>query len=268
MTPNKALRRLQILGKACVKMGIKPAFCWVGTIGREQLGIRTPTTWTTHPRAACHPVTMRLRGSSDVNVFSEVFIEEQYGCFNGTDRVNLVIDLGANVGYSSAYFLTAFPGCRVVAVEPDDGNVRMCKVNLAAYGDRAVVLQGAAWSEDTKLTTVRGEFGDGRDWATQVRDLGSRDGDVSGWTVASILHMAGGQTVDILKIDIERAELAVFSGDTSWLRHVRNICIELHGSDCEAVFSKALADFDFDSARSGELTVCRNLRPHFAGAGG
>ena len=75
----------------------------------------------------------------------------------------------------------------------------------------------------------RGSFGDGRDWAIQVaetRDGGA--GDVEAWDVGSLIDMAGGTVVDLLKIDIERAEIAVF-GDTakSWLPRIRNICIEL-----------------------------------------
>jgi len=51
-------------------------------------------------------------------------------------------------------------------------------------------------------------------------------------------------------------------GDTarSWLPRVRNICIELHGQDCQEVFFHALKDFDYELGHSGELTVCRNLR--------
>jgi hypothetical protein len=68
--------------------------------------------------------------------------------------------------------------------------------------------------------------------------------------------------VDLLKVDIERAELSVFwRSAASWLHKVRNICIELHGKDCEDVFFDALKDFDYELGRSGELTICRNLRP-------
>jgi FkbM family methyltransferase len=123
-------------------------------------------------------------------------------------------------------------------------------------------LHGAAWSERGRLELSKGAFGDGRDWAIQVAEtrVGGA-GDVEAWDVGSLIDMAGGTVVDLLKVDIERAEIAVF-GDTSktWLPRVRNICIELHGPDCEEAFFSALADFDYELEHSGEVTICRNLR--------
>jgi hypothetical protein len=77
----------------------------------------------------------------------------------------------------------------------------------------------------------------------------------------SLIAIAGGTTIDLLKIDIEGAELVLF-GDTAkqWLPQVRNICIELHGADCEEAFFNALADFEYELEYSGELTICRDLR--------
>jgi hypothetical protein len=68
--------------------------------------------------------------------------------------------------------------------------------------------------------------------------------------------------VDLLKVDIERSEIELFAKNTdSWLPRVKNICIELHGPDCEAAFFSALAPYDFEVSHSGELTICRDLRP-------
>jgi hypothetical protein len=82
-----------------------------------------------------------------------------------------------------------------------------------------------------------------------------------------LLSLAGATCIDLLKIDIERSEIEVFnSGASAWLDKVRNICIELHGPDCERAFLNALADFDYDVTASGELTICRNLRRRTAAA--
>jgi hypothetical protein len=84
---------------------------------------------------------------------------------------------------------------------------------------------------------------------------------VEGYDIPSLLEMTGGEPIDLLKIDIERSELEIFGEDCSgWLPAVRNICIELHGEDCERVFLRALQEFDYERGASGELTICRNLR--------
>ena len=77
----------------------------------------------------------------------------------------------------------------------------------------------------------------------------------------SLLDMVTAESVDLLKVDIEGAEKAVFdSGAIRWLHRIRNICIELHGPHCKAAFFRALEGFDYDLSHSCELTICRNLR--------
>ncbi len=223
-----------------------------------------PATWRVRPRQVLHPIVARLRGSSDMETFDQIFLEEEYSCLRKLDEPSIVLDLGANVGFSSAYFLSIFPRARILAVEPDERNVAMCKLNLSPYGDRAQLLHGAVWSRPATLQVVTGAYGDGREWATQVVEVNGEErssATVHAWDVGSLIDMTGSSTVDLLKIDIERAEMSVFGESAcSWLTRVRNLCIELHGKDCEAVFFAALKDFDYELEHSGELTICRNLR--------
>jgi FkbM family methyltransferase len=228
------------------------------------LGLPEPPVWRVRPRQVAHPLKARLHGSSDMQVFDQIFIFQEYSCLRELNPT-LVLDLGANVGFSTAYFLNIFPKARVVAVEPDERNFAVCESNLAPYGDRVLLLHGAVWSRTARLRLLKGAFGDGREWATQVvADSPAEEGtsaDVQAWDVLSLIDMSGGNTVDLLKVDIERAELSVFGESAGfWLPKVRNICIELHGSDCEEVFFAALKDFDYELGHAGELTICRNLR--------
>ncbi len=230
---------------------------------RKKLGVRQPATWRVHPQQVQHSLTARLGNSSDMSVFDQIFINEEYACLRGLKDPLLLVDLGANVGFSSAYFLSLFPKSRVVAVEPDDRNIAICRTNLSPYGRRVLLLHGAVWSTTTRLCLSRGTFGDGREWATQVCEP-IRVGmvaEIDAWDVASLIEMAGGGTVDLLKVDIEGAELSVFGKfANAWLPQVRNICIELHGRDCEQAFFAALAGYCYELEHSGELTICRNLR--------
>jgi FkbM family methyltransferase len=233
-----------------------------------KLGFPEPAVWRLRPRQVAHRLEARLRGSSDMNVFNQIFMFEEYACLKELPEPSLVLDLGANVGFSSAYFLNVFPAARVVAVEPDERNMAVCKANLAPYGDRVLLLHGAVWSRPKMLRLLQGAYGDGREWTTQVDELIDSEGahgGIQAWDVGSLIDMSGASSVDLLKVDIERAELSVF-GDSAgtWLPRVRNICIELHGKDCEEVFFAALADFDYELEHSGELTICRDLRPRKA----
>jgi FkbM family methyltransferase len=200
-----------------------------------------------------------------MEVFDQIFLLEEYSCLRDLKEPSLVLDLGADVGFSTAYFLSAFPKARIVAVEPDERNWAICKANLSPYGDRVLLLHGAVWSRPGRLRLLQGIYADGREWATQVDEPIEEERSslgVQAWDVGSLIDMSGVGTVDLLKVDIERAELTVFGKSAgSWLHRVRNICIELHGKDCEEVFFAALKDFNYELGYSGELTICRNLRP-------
>ncbi len=215
-----------------------------------------PKRWSGRPRQLEHDVTLRLRGSSDLYAFNQIFVAEEYACLQEITGVAVVLDLGANIGLSAACFLNYFPGSRVIAVEPDERNVEMCRLNLSRYGERVMLLHGAAWSECGRMSLSRGTFRDGLEWSTQVT---SDAGEVEAWDMSALIAIAGAP-IDLLKVDIERAELEVFSGDVGWLDSVKNICIELHGDDCRDVFFRALADYGYDPTQSGELTIFRNLR--------
>ena len=238
---------------------------WAALRFTAKLGLPEPAVWRVRPRQVFHPLQARLRGSSDSEVFDQIFNFEEYSCLRELNEPSLVLDLGANVGFSAAYFLSVFPKARIVAVEPDERNLAICKANLSPYGDRVLLLHGAVWSRTATLRLLRGTFRDGREWTTQVGELSEEERTsvgVQAWDVGSLIDMSGGSTVDLLKVDIERAELSVFGESaSSWLHRVRNICIELHGKDCEEVFFAALKDFDYELGHSGELTICRNLRP-------
>ena len=248
--------------------GWRATLTWVGYRTTIALGFPAPKTLKIRPRQVNNAVVVRLAGSSDLQVFEQIFQFDEYACIRNIPPPSFIVDLGANAGYASAYFLSCFPTATVLAVEPDPTNVELCRANLCSYGNRAMVVHGAVWSKRSRLMVSR-ENGDGREWATKVMEseAGKSDITVEAWDVPGLLAMADQTHIDLLKVDIERSELEVFGAtSSSWLSNVRNICIELHGADCSEVFFRALHDFDYDMARSGELTLCLNLRPKTRGA--
>src|SRR5262245_452689 len=80
---------------------------------------RAPYRLTT--KTAAFPLWCRP-GTSDETVFWQVFVDLQYAALVPRAAPRLILDCGANVGYTASYFLTRFPSARVFAVEPDPGN--------------------------------------------------------------------------------------------------------------------------------------------------
>jgi FkbM family methyltransferase len=213
--------------------------------------------YTLRSKYAAHLLWVRPR-TSDAKVFGQIFVERQYACLDHVRDARVIVDCGANVGYSSAYFLTRFPRARVIALEPDADNADACERNLASYGARATVLRSALWSHCTTLhLDLVG--GVGSEWGRRVREGGSN---VTAIDMLTVLRTAGVDRIDILKIDIEGAEAAVFAGAIPWLRQVSSLVIELHGPACARLVTEALQREQFRLSHSGELTIAQRGLTH------
>jgi FkbM family methyltransferase len=238
------------------------------------LGLRRDSEHWVRPHEVLHPLRVCLRpDSSDIECYHQIFIEREYSCLDDLTDVRLVIDCGANVGYSSAYFLSRFPGCQVVAVEPDPANFAVLQRNLAAYGQRVSLVRAGVWSHKARLVMSQERYRDGREWSKQVRPCGpSEEPDFEGIDVGSLLASSGHDRISLLKMDVEGAEAVIFAENFEpWLQKVDAIAIELHpdsifGKGPEVFFS-AIQGRGFQVSRRGELTICRRQAPAASAAG-
>jgi FkbM family methyltransferase len=241
----RTLRRLQ------KSLGIYQGMKWRIIRGLDSRGLLKGTR-RMQPLGWAHPVELRMR-TSDASVFQGIVVGNIFGSADSLDDVKTVIDLGANVGVSSAFFLSRWPSARLVAVEPDPGTYEVLRSNLSLY--EAQCVQGAAWSRHTALALSRA-FGDGREWATVALEGA---GEVRAYTMDELISMVG--VVDFLKINIEGGEKAIFDGDTSWVARVRNICIELHGPDCERAFRQGMRGYRWEESYANGFFWCRSITP-------
>jgi FkbM family methyltransferase len=171
-----------------------------------------------------------------------------------------MIDGGANIGFAALYFLNRYPGLHVVAVEPDPATIDLCRKNLAPYGDRTTILEGALWNYPGRICLQSNH----EEFATSVRDAGEgEDGSIEAFTVPGVIasHLRD-LPVDLLKLDVEGGEKAIFQpGGLEWLARVRNIVIELHGPDCEELFFAALKPYRYRLERRDSVCFCEDLHP-------
>lgn len=216
-----------------------------------------------HPKTMKSRISVRTNRSSDASVFDQIFVEKDLSFLpRVSGPVRVILDLGANIGCTSALFLSRFPEAFVLAVEPDPETARMCRKNLAPFGtDRSKVVCGAVWSSTCNLVLARDEFGDHREWACKVRPAAAGEkADVSAYSISDLLKMCPANKIDLLKVDIEGSEKELFAVQTeSWLPLVRNLCIEIHGKECERVVFAALGDYKFERMNSGEKVVLLDI---------
>ena len=226
-------------------------------VSRRKLRRWLPESGTLRISGLEFPFLFR-RVSSDKYVIAEVLFGQQYACLT-RDREDAatILDIGANIGTASVYFLNRYPRSRVIALEPDPMNFAVLSRNLEPYGARATAIQAALWPRPAWLTIDRGHFRDGGEWSTQVIEAPiGRGPSVQGLTLRDLIGHFGLTTIDILKVDIEGAERYVLDGTFGQiLPLVKILGIELHDQLCRERFFSTIASCSGTTEQHGEVTV-------------
>jgi FkbM family methyltransferase len=176
-------------------------------------------------------VALRPR-SSDIPTFAKIFVEREYDLPQLPPEARTIVDLGANIGLAAVFFALRYPRARLLAVEPDPANFTLLEANTAALGSRVRPLRCAAWSHDGEVA-MQAEDEHGMalgEWGYRVGQAGARvERAVPAQRIDTMCGMAGFTEIDILKVDIEGAELDVFgTRATPWLARTKFIVIETH----------------------------------------
>jgi len=168
-------------------------------------------------------VSIRYRlNRGDIQSLREVWLEQAYKLpIDG--RRSVLVDLGANIGMTTIWLARRY-GCeKIVAVEPVKANAQLVRSNFDANAIQAVVVEAAIGPSNGTAKFEENE-------ASNQGHIGASGTDVRVICMASLLdHLLPNESVDILKIDIEGGEEALFkTDDLSWLKRVREIIIEFH----------------------------------------
>ncbi len=149
-----------------------------------------------------------LHSSHDMLTVNEVFCRQDY---RSPADLGVAVDVGANIGIASLYFLTRNASSRVYAFEPDPRNVERLRANLAGYAARLrleAVAVGTADGDAIFGAEPSGRYGalvgsdpepDGyarTEFPVRVRAMESIIGEV----------LAREERIDVLKVDTEGSE--------------------------------------------------------------
>jgi FkbM family methyltransferase len=210
-------------------------------------------------------IELRVIGS-DIFVFNQVFIQEEYNYvlnfFNKTfsHYPQTIIDAGANIGLSTLYFKSLSSDAKIIALEPDSANLEIAKNNVSRNKLKFVsFIGGALWPTKRSLNIVT-DFRDKRSWSLRVEE--SMKGAIEAFTPNELYEKFEGK-VDLFKIDIEGAEKELFSdqADLKWLSATKAIAIEIHEevSSKEGIINILQAN-GFNLNFHGELLVGFNSK--------
>lgn len=168
-----------------------------------------------------HDVLIRPDEGGDRYVYDEVFRELCYAGPLGDPKV--IVDIGAHIGLTSAFFSLRYPEARIIAVEPEDANFEMLKRQSALYPNITPVKAGI-WNKDAWLRITNPEA---NSWSYIMEEVPEGKG-VKAMTVDGIMGKFSLGHIDLLKMDIEGAEIPVLNDARGWIDRIGTFVIELH----------------------------------------
>jgi FkbM family methyltransferase len=189
----------------------------------------------------------------DVRAIAEVWMSEAYELPFEVSARN-VIDLGANIGAASVWLMRRYGGVNLVAVEPVPDNVELTRVNLERNGIDGEVIEAAI---APTAGTARFEVSDN----PTLGRIGENGIEVALVTPQSLVdRFPATDRIDLVKIDVEGAEQALFNADLSWLDRVDCLVIELHADrvDYKRITTQ-LEELGFAGQEIGERNQYRGL---------
>lgn len=165
---------------------------------------------------------MKIRPPSFIAQYREIFIEGEYAFDCETDAPR-ILDLGANVGMSCLYFLTQFPNASIDAFEADPEIYAVLEENVKRFGHGNVTARNlAVWTKEGALQFHPNGLGGGALSAV------SCPGYVITVQAIDLKAWLAGKTYDLIKMDIEGAETAIFPHCISEMSRCPRLIFEYH----------------------------------------
>jgi len=160
------------------------------------------------------------RWSTFLQIVGEEYVGDVYGG-DGLTSGDTVLDLGAHSGaYTVKAALAVGATGRVIAIEPSSENFRLLNANVHLNGLRNVTLvQTGVWSRKARLRLHLSAMSGAHTFESQRSDApytgDAEDADVD--TVDHIVRALPIGSVDVIKMDIEGAEIEALQGMTETL---------------------------------------------------
>jgi FkbM family methyltransferase len=157
----------------------------------------------------------------------EVFVQATYR-FRPRSAAPVIVDCGANIGFSVLFFKALFPDARIIALEAEPGTCAWLRRNVEANGLQGVEVRHAAAAVRDGTVTL---FTPRDDPGSMVSSIWSDWADGEPVAVPAVrLSSLIREPVDFLKLDIEGAEYALVREmvESGAMERVQEAVIEFH----------------------------------------
>jgi FkbM family methyltransferase len=181
-------------------------------------GVPLPRPATVRLAPDGHEVVIATGG--ELAVLHHIHIEEEYA---PRGRPKTILDLGANAGFATLFFRRRFPEARIVAVEADSSTYTRLVRNVASIRD-VTTVHAAIVGRDGPVTFYPSVESIG---SSMLPLPGAGPGvSVPGVSIETLMQQQGLDSVDLLKVDIEGAELEALQAAP--LDRIDEVIAEIH----------------------------------------
>jgi FkbM family methyltransferase len=193
-------------------------------------------------------------GTSDLNCLKKVFLSREYATPFDI-RPKVIVDAGANIGMATLYFATQYPAAKIFAIEPEPSNFKILQQNCSGLAN-VILIEAALWPIEQMVSIANPQ--DEKFAFTVAPSTGESPSvdKVLTVTIQDLLKKITASRIDLLKLDIEGAELELFSNyPEAWLKKVQVIAMELHDrfrAGCSNAFYSAIVKHKFRQEVNGE----------------
>lgn len=190
-------------------------------------------------------------GTSDISIFKSIFLKQEYNSLI-ENKQGTIIDAGANIGAVSFYFKMHAPKMKIIAIEPDESNCEIFKLNMKHFTD-VTLLKSALHNVDDKSMKIKNP--DAPKYSYQM-ELG--ESNIKTVSINSLLEKYNIKELTIAKLDIEGGEKAVFEKNTEWINVCDTLIIELHehyAPGCGSALLRAISNYKVTINWQGENLI-------------
>lgn len=174
--------------------------------------------------------TFYFKEAGDFELFHEIFIDNPFSHIPPLANNAVVIDIGANIGVSVAFFKCLYPDAQIYAYEPDPTNYARLTTLKSTFED-IHPNNIAVWSKNDHITFFS-DSARGSSSSIVQRKTSQRKIDVVSKSFDQLLEEIPAESIDLLKIDVEGAEKEIFSQFAAYNK-IKTLVGELHHDLCD-----------------------------------
>jgi FkbM family methyltransferase len=196
---------------------------------------------------------IRADMQSFVNTFIDAYLEKKAYL----PDAKVVIDAGANIGYTAILFANWWPNCKIISIEPDKENYELTLKNTQAYSN-ITVLHGGLWNKNIALKIEAGQE-DGFVVRECFDNTVNEENLCKGFSIEDLMKTYHISEIDFLKMNIEGSEKEVFAENYQhWLPKTKAMLIELHdgkNAGCSNTVFNTINQYNFSVAETAGYGV-------------